>query len=768
MPDKKSPQSDDGAPAAPELNNADFQYVLKALLAAYQPILEQQLNLAKNPQELQKEAQGHARNCADEFAEANTLFSKFLNEDVALRLLPEAQRARLGPAESWRWCLQHIRCCVIFGWLVCRGPRTFRAWAYYVYQYWRCVRQILGTPVAEPPTEEQRNDFRILIGSLAKAYKPYLTDQLASVEFPEGIPEEVLEGKIDCFEGQADTCAIFERLLTTEAAQALLGKSAFLARSQDANFWFCRCWCLCSICFGCCLARARSFVEILWCLVYYVRCLEDCFRPLICQIIEPGAGACAGTTVVASCSNVVAVQITGTATGSAFGHYTLQYSWGGNPAIADAVIYPDCSTPPGSTSSNVSVNGGTLGYLNTFLLPPGQTEFTIYLDVYNTSGGHIECTQTFQLNETAVAITAVAEVNAQYAPDPFRPPVPPPPVIKLVPASWAPGFELSVGGWISLTGSAYTVGCGRIMTQFQLFEFPLSPLGPTPPVVPTFLSGAGGTPLGPPPVQPVVYMDNPLTHPWQSGCTFPIPNIIENGNLVAQWSTEDCWIFESLPLPHWVNFTKPQVLPAPFWNSAPLNGRFVMLLEVRDHQISPPEPFPGDVAAVDSVVVWIDNQEPVGIIHSIGGVAGCGDLHLKDYVGTTADILGQAWDPPIDATAPRQLPNDNFGEYTLTFQKNGDPLASGTIITSTNRVPNIWPGPIGSMIDTLANWDIVAALDGGSGPLPPDSPKLLRGDRCAYVITLYVSDLTHVGDSGNHHAITPFNYAIELINDIGT
>ena len=129
MPDKKSPQSDDGAPAAPELNNADFQYVLKALLAAYQPILEQQLNLAKNPQELQKEAQGHARNCADEFAEANTLFSKFLNEDVALRLLPEAQRARLGPAESWRWCLQHIRCCVIFGWLVCRGPRTFRAWA---------------------------------------------------------------------------------------------------------------------------------------------------------------------------------------------------------------------------------------------------------------------------------------------------------------------------------------------------------------------------------------------------------------------------------------------------------------------------------------------------------------------------------------------------------------------------------------------------------------------------------------------------------------
>jgi hypothetical protein len=130
---------------------------------------------------------------------------------VALRLIPEKGRAQLGPIDNWRWCLQHLRCCIIFGWLVCRGPRTFRAWAYYVYQYWLCVRQSLGTPVATPPTEEQRNDFRILIEALAQAYKPYLTDQLASVEFPSAIPEEVLNGTIDCFEGQADTCAIFDR-----------------------------------------------------------------------------------------------------------------------------------------------------------------------------------------------------------------------------------------------------------------------------------------------------------------------------------------------------------------------------------------------------------------------------------------------------------------------------------------------------------------------------------------------------------------------------
>ena len=59
---------------APELSNPDFQHVLEALLAAYQPVIEQQLNLAKNPQQLQKEAQNAPPDCAREFAEADALF----------------------------------------------------------------------------------------------------------------------------------------------------------------------------------------------------------------------------------------------------------------------------------------------------------------------------------------------------------------------------------------------------------------------------------------------------------------------------------------------------------------------------------------------------------------------------------------------------------------------------------------------------------------------------------------------------------------------
>ena len=225
---KKSPQEAAAPPPAAEINNQDFQYVLKALLAAYQPILEQQLDLAKNPAELNKQAESGPPNCADEIAEANRIFGKFFSEDVVLRMIPPQARTQLGPIENWRWCLAHLRCCFIFGWLVCRGPRTFRAWAYYVYQYWRCIRESLGTPVANPPTAEQSQDFATLISALAVAYKPYLTDQLASVEFPAGIPDEVLSGEINCIEGQDDVCAIFERFLTGDAAQALLGKQPLL------------------------------------------------------------------------------------------------------------------------------------------------------------------------------------------------------------------------------------------------------------------------------------------------------------------------------------------------------------------------------------------------------------------------------------------------------------------------------------------------------------------------------------------------------------
>ena len=273
-----------------QIHNEDFQFVLKALLAAYQPILDEELKRAKSPDDLKKEAEARTPSCDDEIALANRIFDKFLTEEVAIRALPAEARQILGPIERWRWCFLHIRCCVIFGWLVCRGPRTFRAFAYYLYRYFLCVRGIAfpaggGTPTL---TADQAQDFRTLVQALARAYRPYLTDQIAGIDFPVGIPDEVIAGKIDCHEGEEDAAAIFERLLTLETAPALLGREAFNAHLREPFFRFCRCWCLCAIRFGCCLARSRSFLDVLRCLLAYFQCLQNCFRPLIGEIDTPG------------------------------------------------------------------------------------------------------------------------------------------------------------------------------------------------------------------------------------------------------------------------------------------------------------------------------------------------------------------------------------------------------------------------------------------------------------------------------------------------
>ncbi len=475
---------------------------------------------------------------------------------------------------------------------------------------------------------------------------------------------------------------------------------------------------------------------------------------LVGHIDTPLANACVEPASVPTCPTggapLTGLEITGTAAGLPFDHYTLRYSWGGNPPVNDAVVYPDCSRPPASISANVPVSSGTLGYLDLTLLPPGVTEFTIYLDVFDAGSGHVAVTRTFKLKTTAVQITAAAKVNALVAEDPFHPST----FTRLIKATNDPNPavpELSIGGKFSVDGSAYVVGCERIMSQFALVRFDAPPASP----VPSFPNATGGAPL----IAPVVYADTP-DHPWQSGC-FPLntPNTILNGDLVALWSADHCTLGS-------FSYTVPKVKPVPSWDSRPLNGRYVILLEVRD-RLEAGGSFPGDLAAKDQVVVWIDNHlRPEASITLIGGVMGCGDLHLQDFVGKTAEIRGVAWDPPIDPTAPQQKPNDNFGFYSLDFQKNGGAGGNIPAATPNTRVPDVWPGPLAPGADgVLANWDIVGALDGGPGPLPAGSPKLARGERCAYVLRLYVEDTTHVGDTGNHHWNDAL-YAINVINDV--
>ena len=788
--DRKQPSQTADQSTAPELNNPDFQDVLKALLAAYQPVLEQQLSLARNPQQLQKEAQNAPPSCADEFADANALFGKFLTDDVALRLIPERNRAQLGPIENWRWCLQHIRCCIIFGWLVCRGPRTFKAWAYYVYQYWLCVRQSLGTPVANPPNEEERADFNTLIGALAKAYKPYLTDQLATVEFPSGIPDDVLNGNIDCSEGQDDTCAIFDRLLTTEAAQALLGKAAFTARSQDQNFWFCRCWCLCSICFGCCLSRARTFIDVLWCLVYYFRCLVDCFQPLTCDLTAPAG--CVEETEFPSLGIFRGVEIQGTATGFDCDHYILQWRQGGiGPWQSGNIVYPG-----GAAQGACGVIGGTLAYLVTFpMVAPGLVE--IQLCVYSSEPGVSPCCTTidFQLDRNLVWIQGIEGIDAATPPGVFDP------TAQLVDAS---GVVRSFGTALRIFGTAVVGGCsGQTIKSYTLSYQP----GFT-----TSTSGSWtqfwqvnyNTPLQIADSTINILFEDALTNQWEEfDVDFPIPfPPFLICKVISDYLQEAYWNTQNPQGGYAVQFPAPPVscgeAPSSTWNSTPLalsncqSGRYTLRLTVEDTLGN----------KTDNLrQVWFDNKNIYGSIAQLGSVAPCATVDLSVFAPASADC-SVAWPAQLKGVAYDEFieegnfspPSNNFGGYSLQIMKAGaswhslpipgpgsSPWSGPFVGTSRvgdpgTRCPTAVPPPgvvtfsdgilalldlrmLDSVCNTLAaDADLVLQR----ATVSPTGQLLTPGECCGFIVNLSVWD-TSVCPSlpdGRHQVDFPFPFCI--------
>jgi hypothetical protein len=742
---------------APELNNPDFQYVLKALLEAFEPALEQQLRLAKDPQQLQQEAQGDLRNCGDEFAEANTFIGKFLTDDVARRLIPEKYRAQLGPVENWRWCLQHIHCCIVFGWLVCRGPRNFKAWAYYVHQYWLCVRQSLGVPVASPPTEEQRADFSTLIGALAKAYKPYLTDQLATAEFPLGIPDEVLNGSIDCSEGKEDACAIFDRLLTTEAAQALLGKATFAARSKDENFWLCRCWCLCSICFGCCLARARTLIDVFWCLVYYFRCLVNCFQPLTCELSGPQG--CVPEVGIAVPS-LIGVEIDGTAAGAGFSHYILEWSQDSITWSATNFNYPPIP-PGGGTQGNIPVIGGELAFLNTFSMNDGLT--FIRMTVYATDGTTKSCGPiNFELLRQNVWISGIDD-DFNLNTNVFDPAAE---FVETVPAlctRLAGVYEVSFGGCISVQGSAFVGGCASKKIQSYSLDYkPGFETNPASPGWTNFWNVVYST--------PDQYLDMNMRQ--------------DNSDLLASWGPLTKCV--SVPFPPFLicetdptGELYPNCWETAFSPPCGMSGLITLRLTVLDVSSTP---------YYDTQRIWVDNKAPCAMIQ-INAVPKCAVINLSQFalppdcsVPWPLPISGIAYDEYIDSTLPLTRPNDNFDFYWVQVMKQGGtwlqiPVLGpgGNCFYGTQRVGN--PGVLctpcnpaspdpSAIFGTLANFDLRAVdptCSASLGYTVPADFLLPRGQCCDYVFKLHVQDRT-IFPGGPH--VAEALWPVRICNDL--
>jgi len=786
------------APTPAELNNPDFQAGLRALLAVYQPILEQQLNLAKNPEELQKQAQAIAtRTCAQEFEEAYKMFGKFLNEDTAIRLLPPQARELLGPIDRWRWCLQHILCCLVFGWLVCRWPRTFRGYAYYLYEFWRCVREVIGNPISNPPTEEQRRDFDTLVKILAEAYKPYLTDQLAAVEYPAGVPEEIISGKIDCFIDDREACVIFERLLTTEAARALLGEAAFKQHSNLPFFWFCRCWCLCALCFGCCLARVRNIQQVLLCFYGYWLCLRDCFRPLTCAIDNPTQGECA-TEQYYPGPGVLGIEIVGTATGAGCSRYTLEWKDPLDPPIfysQSGITYspPAPATGPGACGK---VNAA-LGYLDTFGTPVG-TDVEIRLTAFDTEGGTCVKEVSFQVFKQRVSIESIEGVQVE------SPPGWPDPNARLL--NTTINQVASFGTALEILGHAWVGRCGgKEVKRYTLSYQPGFVNDPTLGAWAQFwqvdynsMRQKAATQTG--------YFD--LTSYWQfiSICFGTCPP-----NLLVQ--------YDQLNPTRWISGLTPPAVPPgqffpvdpelpPIWASQalpPINcysGKYTIRLTVEDTAAG---------LYYDLQHVWFDNKAIYGEITGLLGVAPCAVVNLSQIpnagncnVAWPLSIQGIAFDEYIFENDQVNHPSDNFGGYCVTLTRQGGlqsgctpivlsvalpvPAPSSPITTGTSRVgdpgvrcataspPYVGP-PLVKTPNSLTVMDarmLDAVCAAQASPAPPAGFALKRADPttgqpaecCAYYFLLDVWDTSICPSlSGGRHEAS-WIWPIYICNDL--
>jgi hypothetical protein len=765
-----------------EDSDEDFQYVLRELLNAYRPIIEEDLKRSESPEQLEKEARQPA-NCDDEIETANRIFEKFFTEEVALRLLPAEARELLGPIERWRWCVLHILCCIIFGWLVCRGPRTFRAFVYYLKRYWLCVRQVLGFAVSSPPTAEERKDFETLIQALAEAYKPYLTDQLATVEFTRGLPDEALSGKLDCFEGEEEAAAIFERLLTINVAPALLGRAAFDAHSKESFFWFCRCWCLCSIRFGCCLARARTSAEITRCLKFYRRCLRDCFRPLTCGLTDPHD--CVEEQEIPSENILRGVEVRGTAAGAFCSHYTIEWRQSGIGAWqSNGVHYPG-----GAAQGACGVVNGTLGYLQTFpFIAPGLVEVRVC--VFSTTGGAPQCCLiTFQLQRNLVWIRGIEGVEAADPPGLFDPSA------QLVDGS---GAVRSFGTALRIFGSATVGGCeGKDIKRLTLSYHPNFVTNPLLPGFTQFWEVDYNTPLQIDSGLNRIFEDA-LTSSWREwhwppalppGFCSPFSNFLQDN----YWSTQVPQPFPLVP-------SEPPC-PAPVtWNSTPLplincqSGRYTLRLTVEDT---------GGGVKHDLQQVWFDNKEIYGKILQIFPIPPCTTINLGEFAAAGGDcavpwpaqLRGIAYDEFIEE-GNSSAPSDNFDGYQLWIKKDGGawfpipipgPGASpwgppfvgasrvgepGTRCATASPSPGVVPPFTPGILAVLDLRRLDAVCNPGEPGLTLDrahvdaTGKEIPGECCGYIVWLRVRDKSICPSlSGGRHQIDDF-FPFCICNDL--
>jgi hypothetical protein len=480
----------------------------------------------------------------------------------------------------------------------------------------------------------------------------------------------------------------------------------------------------------------------------------------VAEITSPAAATpstCVSVAPTAVCS-LAGVTIVGSAGGAGFASYRIEYRplasafW-----LQAGVVYPDCSPASATPDHSTPRFADPLAFLTN--LEPDEYEVRLTV---NAVGGPCIAFTTFSLHRSPVVIDKIGQVDARIV---GVHPADPTELLKLVKlGAAATDPETSIGGSISVVGSADFWGCGREMTEYilQYQEAPCglgsSPQGPPPPTPtpaplcadpPQQDAAAGWNPVKPP--LPFSAID-PNYPRWYWCWPANLPNFVLNGKLTRIWINDSC-LLNIFPVLTYHNVRRTAESA---WNTLPLNGRFTVRLRLQHQPLGG-----GAIQEIyDAATVWLDNRDIQVMITGMaitGGVAldPCEELSLSQFLGTTADVKGRAWDPLVLDTEPSWLkPNDNFDHYLVQFRKVGGAYIS--ITTSTSRVPNELPvlPAVPNDVGVLAAWDIVSALDAGPAPspyVPPPYPKIYRGERCAYLIRLYATDTTRLSDTGDTH-----------------
>ncbi len=262
MREPKQPRLDDRA----VMEDADFQAAFRLLLFACVPLVERPWRGADSQR---------AGDDGEELALAGRLFERFFTEDAARRMAGPGYAECCDTSGAGQRCMRDMRECMTFGWVLGRGRRTPRAYAYYLSRFWMQLRNLGGQTAYASLPEPERLEIQALLAGLAGAYGLRFEWLPEGVDYLAGSPDESLLGQVDVSEIQKPVIVFFEQALALNMAKLHSGEEAKNKVSTESQRRRFHDWPLHALRFGYGLGRSRTLSEVLRCLMTLFRSLRE-------------------------------------------------------------------------------------------------------------------------------------------------------------------------------------------------------------------------------------------------------------------------------------------------------------------------------------------------------------------------------------------------------------------------------------------------------------------------------------------------------------